>query len=53
MDPTTTFCPKWACSARGQTGQIGAQDVMNAHTLPQVKMPNRDNFMVVYPTKPK
>jgi S-disulfanyl-L-cysteine oxidoreductase SoxD len=34
-------------------GIIGAQDVMNAHTLPQVKMPNRDNFMVVYPTKPK
>ena len=34
-------------------GIIGAQDVMNAHTLPQVKMPNRDNFIVVYPTKPK
>jgi mono/diheme cytochrome c family protein len=34
-------------------GIIGAQDVMNAQTLPQVKMPNRDNFVVVYPTKPK
>ena len=34
-------------------GIIGAQDVMHAHTLPQVKMPNRDNFMVVYPAKPK
>ena len=34
-------------------GIIGAQDVMNAHTLPQVKMPNRDHFMVVYPAKPK
>jgi S-disulfanyl-L-cysteine oxidoreductase SoxD len=34
-------------------GIIGAQDVMNAQTLPQVKMPNRDNFLVVYPTKPK
>jgi S-disulfanyl-L-cysteine oxidoreductase SoxD len=34
-------------------GIIGAQDVMNAQTLPQVKMPNRDSFMVVYPTKPK
>jgi mono/diheme cytochrome c family protein len=34
-------------------GLIGAQDVMDAHTLPQVKMPNRDHFMVVYPTKPK
>ena len=21
MDPTTTFCPHWACPARGQTGQ--------------------------------
>jgi transposase-like protein len=21
MDPTATFCPKWACPARGQTGQ--------------------------------
>src|SRR5439155_10830824 len=21
MDPTTTFCPNWACPARGQTGQ--------------------------------
>jgi transposase-like protein len=21
MDPTTTFCPNWNCSARGQTGQ--------------------------------
>ena len=34
-------------------GIIGAQDVMNAHTLPQVKMPNRDNFIIVYPTRPK
>jgi len=34
-------------------GIIGAQDVMNAQTLPQVKMPNRDNFIVVYPDKPK
>jgi cytochrome c len=34
-------------------GIIGAQDVMNAQTLPQVKMPNRDNFMVVYPIKSK
>jgi S-disulfanyl-L-cysteine oxidoreductase SoxD len=34
-------------------GLIGAQDVMNAHTLPQVKMPNRDNFRVVYPATPK
>jgi S-disulfanyl-L-cysteine oxidoreductase SoxD len=34
-------------------GIIGAQDVMNSQTLPQVKMPNRDNFIVVYPTKPK
>jgi len=34
-------------------GIIGPQDVMNAQTLPQVRMPNRDNFIVVYPTKPK
>jgi mono/diheme cytochrome c family protein len=34
-------------------GIIGVQDVMNAQTLPQVKMPNLDNFIVVYPTKPK
>src|SRR4249920_1266839 len=34
-------------------GIIGAQDVLNAQTLSQVKMPNRDNFIVVYPTKPK
>ncbi|HSF29954.1 MAG TPA: cytochrome c [Candidatus Tectomicrobia bacterium] len=34
-------------------GIIGAQDVMDAQTLPQVKMPNRDNFIAVYPTKPK
>jgi mono/diheme cytochrome c family protein len=31
-------------------GIIGAQDVMNAQTLPQVRMPNRDNFIVAYPT---
>jgi len=34
-------------------GIIGAQDPMNAQSLPQVKMPNRDNFIVVYPTKPR
>jgi cytochrome c len=34
-------------------GIIGPQDAMTAQTLPQVKMPNRDNFIVVYPTKPK
>jgi cytochrome c len=34
-------------------GIIGAQDAMNAQSLPQVKMPNRDNFIVVYPAKPK
>ena len=32
---------------------IGENDAMNAETLPKVKMPNRDNFIVVYPTKPK
>ena len=32
-------------------GIIGENDEMNAQTLPQVKMPNRDNFIVVYPAK--
>ena len=34
-------------------GITGESDVMNAETLPKVKMPNRDNFIVAYPTKPK
>jgi mono/diheme cytochrome c family protein len=34
-------------------GIIGPQDAMNAQTLPQVKMPNRDNFILVYSTMPK
>jgi cytochrome c len=34
-------------------GLIGAQDMMNAQTLPQVKMLNRDNFILAYPTQPK
>ena len=34
-------------------GIIGESDVMNAETLPKVKMPNRDNFILAYPTKPK
>ena len=28
---------------------IGENDVMDAKTLPQVKMPNRDNFILPYP----
>src|SRR5713226_1428303 len=31
-------------------GIIGAQAVMNAQTLPQVRMPNRENFILAYPT---
>jgi cytochrome c len=34
-------------------GIIGGEDVMNAATLPRVKMPNRDNFILVHPWKPK
>jgi len=34
-------------------GIIGAQDVMNAATLPKVKMPNRDNFILVHPWSPR
>jgi len=32
-------------------GIIGEQDEMNAQTLPRVKMPNRENFIVVYPAR--
>lgn len=34
-------------------GIIGERDVMNAATLPRVKMPNRDNFILVQPWKPR
>jgi mono/diheme cytochrome c family protein len=30
---------------------IGANDTMDAKTLPQVKMPNRDNFIIKFPDK--
>jgi cytochrome c len=30
---------------------IGESDVMDAKTLPQVKMPNRDNFIIWAPDK--
>ena len=29
-------------------GIIGERDEMNAQTLPKVKMPNRDNFIIIY-----
>src|ERR1700694_3738285 len=32
-------------------GIIGESDVMNAEALPKVKMPNRDNFILAYPTR--
>lgn len=35
------------------SGIIREQDVMNAETLPKVKMPNRDNFILVHPWKPR
>ena len=34
-------------------GIIRDQDVMNAETLAKVKMPNRDNFILVHPWKPR
>jgi mono/diheme cytochrome c family protein len=34
-------------------GIIGESDAMSADTLPKVKMPNRDNFILAYPTRPK
>jgi mono/diheme cytochrome c family protein len=30
---------------------IGENDVMNAETLPKVKMPNADNFIIAYPDR--
>jgi S-disulfanyl-L-cysteine oxidoreductase SoxD len=30
---------------------IGANDVMNAETLPKVKMPNRENFIIRFPDR--
>jgi len=30
---------------------IGKDDVMNAQTLPKVKMPNRDNFIIRFPER--
>jgi mono/diheme cytochrome c family protein len=30
---------------------IGANDMMNAQTLPKVKMPNRDNFIIRFPDR--
>jgi cytochrome c len=30
---------------------IGETDEMNAKTLPQVKMPNRDNFIIRFPDR--
>ena len=30
---------------------IGENDAMNAETLPQVRMPNRDGFIPLYPSK--
>jgi cytochrome c len=30
---------------------IGANDVINAETLPKVKMPNRDNFIIRFPDR--
>jgi mono/diheme cytochrome c family protein len=32
-------------------GVIAEGDVINAQTLPQVKMPNRDNFILAYPPR--
>ena len=34
-------------------GIIGEHDEMNAQTLPNVKMPNQSNFIVVYPSRGK
>jgi mono/diheme cytochrome c family protein len=33
-------------------GIISEADIINAQTLPKVKMPNRDNFIRIYPMEP-
>jgi S-disulfanyl-L-cysteine oxidoreductase SoxD len=33
-------------------GIISEADVINAQTLPKVQMPNRDNFITIYPREP-
>ena len=33
-------------------GIISEADVINAQTLPKVQMPNRDNFIRIYPREP-
>jgi cytochrome c len=30
---------------------VGESDVMNAQTLPKVRMPNRDNFIIRFPDR--
>jgi hypothetical protein len=30
---------------------IGENDVMDAETLPKVRMPNRDNFIIRFPER--
>jgi cytochrome c len=32
-------------------GIIGEHELINAQTLPKVAMPNRDNFILAYPTR--
>jgi S-disulfanyl-L-cysteine oxidoreductase SoxD len=36
-----------------QNGIIGEGDEMNAQTLPRVQMPNRDGFVIMYPSTPR
>ena len=33
-----------------QNGIIGERDEMNAQTLPEVTMPNRGGFVIMYPS---
>jgi hypothetical protein len=35
----------------GRNKLIGDEDIMDAKTLPQVRMPNRDNFIMLYPDR--
>ena len=59
LEATTSARPSPSTSpaARAVTGEamgnrlIGENDTMNAQTLPKVKMPNRDGFIIRFPDK--
>jgi hypothetical protein len=51
-DPIHTAMPHEVTVIKGPAVQnklVGDNDAMNAQTLPKVKMPNRDGFIVRFP----